>query len=197
MVLVVFVMVRRLGVQRLHALQFLVGQVRQMPYEMHQLPASSILIHVAFRPGRHRSEADAIANDKEQFTVGHRLNLLAAQVRYPWIHVFTDLCLTAAVIGMATGAMVGKMVKPLRILEQQAKGAPVGIKYLDVVPTQDHYAIVLLLPDEQPRPAGDVAAARAVAVLATPATLALDVVEFAAVAAILVPMVALGLAPNC
>jgi len=58
-------------------------------------------------------------------------------------------------------------------------------------------SIVLLLPDEQPRPAGDVAAARAVAVLATPATLALDVVEFAAVAAILVPMVALGLAPNC
>src|SRR6185437_6971580 len=107
-----FAMVRRLGVQRLHALQFLVGQVRQMPYEMHQPPASSILIHVAFRPGRHRSEADAIANDKEQFTVGHRLNLFAAQVRYSWIHVFTDLCLTAAVIGMATGTMVGKMIKP-------------------------------------------------------------------------------------
>jgi len=29
------------------------------------------------------------------------------------------------------------------IREQQAKGAPVDIKYLDVVPTQDHYAIVL------------------------------------------------------
>jgi len=29
------------------------------------------------------------------------------------------------------------------ILEQQAKGAPVDIKYLDVVPTQDHYAIIL------------------------------------------------------
>src|SRR5574337_1623330 len=76
---------RSLGVQRLHALQFLVSQVRQMPYEMHQLPTSSILLHVAFRPGRHRSEADAIANDKEQFTIGHRLNLLAAQVRYSWI----------------------------------------------------------------------------------------------------------------
>lgn len=29
------------------------------------------------------------------------------------------------------------------IREQQAKGAPVDIKYLDVAPTQDHYAIVL------------------------------------------------------
>jgi iron(III) transport system substrate-binding protein len=29
------------------------------------------------------------------------------------------------------------------ILEQQSKGAPVAIKYLDVVPTQDHYAIVV------------------------------------------------------
>lgn len=29
------------------------------------------------------------------------------------------------------------------ILEQQSKGAKVGIKYLDVVPTQDHYAIVV------------------------------------------------------
>jgi iron(III) transport system substrate-binding protein len=28
------------------------------------------------------------------------------------------------------------------VLEQQSKGAPVAIKYLDVVPTQDHYAIV-------------------------------------------------------
>jgi iron(III) transport system substrate-binding protein len=29
------------------------------------------------------------------------------------------------------------------VLEQKSKGAPVGIKYLDVVPTQDHYAIVV------------------------------------------------------
>lgn len=29
------------------------------------------------------------------------------------------------------------------VAEQQSKGAPVGIKYLDVVPTQDHYAIVV------------------------------------------------------
>jgi iron(III) transport system substrate-binding protein len=29
------------------------------------------------------------------------------------------------------------------VLEQQSKGAPVAIKYLDVVPTQDHYAIVV------------------------------------------------------
>lgn len=29
------------------------------------------------------------------------------------------------------------------ILEQQSKGAPVAIKYLDVAPTQDHYAIVV------------------------------------------------------
>jgi iron(III) transport system substrate-binding protein len=27
--------------------------------------------------------------------------------------------------------------------EQQSKGAPVGIKYLDIVPTQDWYALVL------------------------------------------------------
>lgn len=29
------------------------------------------------------------------------------------------------------------------ILEQSEKGAPVAIKYLDVVPTQDHYAVIL------------------------------------------------------
>jgi iron(III) transport system substrate-binding protein len=29
------------------------------------------------------------------------------------------------------------------VLEQKSKGAPVAIKYLDVVPTQDHYAIVV------------------------------------------------------
>jgi iron(III) transport system substrate-binding protein len=40
-------------------------------------------------------------------------------------------------------AMLTTSSHDAEILEQQSKGAPVDIKYLDVVPTQDHYAIIV------------------------------------------------------
>jgi iron(III) transport system substrate-binding protein len=40
-------------------------------------------------------------------------------------------------------AMLTTSSHDAEVLEQQGKGAPVDIKYLDVVPTQDHYAIVV------------------------------------------------------
>src|SRR5690242_10727529 len=90
------------------------AQLRQMPYEVHEFPASSILLHIAFSPGRHGGEADAVVDREEQFSIGHRLNLREAQVRYSWVHVLADRGFPAAVIGMADGAMVRKMIEPFR-----------------------------------------------------------------------------------
>jgi hypothetical protein len=58
-------------------------------------------------------------------------------------------------------------------------------------------SVVLLLPNMQPRPAGDRAVAQMVAAAATPVTMAADFAGMAVVMSILLPAYWLGLAPKC
>src|SRR5580765_8857477 len=65
----------RLGIERLHPVEFFRRQLWEMANEVDQLPTVQILRWVTLSPGRHRGEPDAVVNDPEDLTVRHRLRV--------------------------------------------------------------------------------------------------------------------------
>src|SRR5689334_12202334 len=91
--------------------------MRQMTDEMDQLPtilpaavisACMVVLHI-IRKGRHGGEAHAIFDNPEQFPVAQVLRRRFAQVRGLWIKAATDRRVSAAIVSMTNGAMIGKV----------------------------------------------------------------------------------------
>src|SRR5882724_1402420 len=92
----------------LHALFH--GQLRQVPDESHQFPAivgASMLVRSA--ECRHARKSHAIFNNPKKFAVRKFLCVLATQVRRLRIESMPHRIVSAAIISVADGAMVGKV----------------------------------------------------------------------------------------
>ncbi len=99
--------VRPFWIISFHLHAFFGGQLRKVPDKQDQFPA------ILFRPmtceSRHAREAHAVFNDPEKFTIGKFLRLRQSHVGGFRIEALADERVAAAVIGMARGAMVGKV----------------------------------------------------------------------------------------
>jgi hypothetical protein len=65
----------RLGIERLHLIQFVWCQLWEVANEVDQFPTVLILCWVTLSPGRLGGEADTVVNHPEDLTVRHRLNI--------------------------------------------------------------------------------------------------------------------------
>ena len=92
----------------LSRLVFLAGESFQRADEQHDLPDVHRLVRAA--PGGHSGERHAVLDDVVQFAVGERLRPRCAEVRRPRVQAATYRCQSAAVVGMATGALCQKLV---------------------------------------------------------------------------------------
>src|SRR5581483_2343046 len=96
-----------LGIQRFHFAFLRGGELGQMSYEKHQLPA--VLVFLVRAPGRHSGDPDAVLNGVVKFPIGQVLRQRQPHVWSLWIQVSPDLGIPASVIGMTVGTVVGKM----------------------------------------------------------------------------------------
>src|SRR5579875_874536 len=71
----------------------------------HDLPSVLVIISW-FAEGRHSRPADAVLHYPVQLAIGHFLGVRGAKIGGPGIHDPVELGVTAAVIGMANGAML-------------------------------------------------------------------------------------------
>jgi len=78
-----------------------------MPYEHDELPA--ILVFLLRAPRRHSGQPNAIVDDVVDLSVGQILRLWQAHVRCFRIEILADLCLPAAIVAVAGGAMIGEV----------------------------------------------------------------------------------------
>jgi hypothetical protein len=67
--------VLRLGVKRLHLVEFLRRPLWKMANEVDQLPTVLVLCWVTLSSGRHGGEADTVVDHPEDLTVRHRLDI--------------------------------------------------------------------------------------------------------------------------
>src|ERR1700676_3166189 len=65
-------------------------------------------------PARHSRQAHAIVDNVKNLTIGQALCLRQPQVRSLRIEVGAHFCLSAAIIRMAGGAMIGEVLPPGR-----------------------------------------------------------------------------------
>src|SRR5260370_22419457 len=87
---------------------FSIRELRQMPNEDDELPTVHIVIaRIAER--WHSAQADPVFDGVVEFSVGKLLRVLLAHVRRARIHRRAVHGVTASVVGMAGGAVVGPM----------------------------------------------------------------------------------------
>src|ERR1700737_1187163 len=82
-----------------------------MTNESHQFPA--IFLSSRISESRHARKSHAILDNPEKFAVGKCLRLLQSQIGRLGIQAFSKQTVTAAVIAMATRAMIREMQHPL------------------------------------------------------------------------------------
>ena len=92
----------------LHVLQFIRSQTWQMADEQHQMPRI-VIVRPSYAPSGHSREAHAVLDDVVNLTIRKILRLRQAHVRNARIKLLPHLRRAAAVVAMATGAMVREM----------------------------------------------------------------------------------------
>src|SRR5437879_2577860 len=70
-----FQVLLRLGIERLHLVEFFRRQLWEMANEVDQLPTVQIFVKVIPSPGGHCGKADSMVNDPKYLTVRHRLGV--------------------------------------------------------------------------------------------------------------------------
>src|SRR6266852_1403049 len=83
-------------------------ELRKMADEADQFP-TVVLAAVDAAKGGHAGEAHAVFNDPEKFAVRETLCFQQAQVGWLRIETLANQCVSAAVVGVAGGAMIRKM----------------------------------------------------------------------------------------
>src|SRR6266446_6935962 len=78
-----------------------------MPYEQDELPA--IVVFVRRAPRRHSRQSDTVVNGVVQLPVGQVLGLWQSHIWSLRIKILADLCLSSAIIAVASGAMIGEV----------------------------------------------------------------------------------------
>ncbi len=94
-------------IERFHFAFLRWREVGQMPYEHDELPA--IVVFLLRAPRRHSSKPNAIVDDVVDLSVREVLGFGQTHVRCPRVKVLADLRLSASVIAVADGAMVGEV----------------------------------------------------------------------------------------
>src|ERR1700741_3728965 len=82
--------------------------MRQLPDEEDEMPCF-VVVGSTRSPGGHTGEADSILDDVVKLAVGEVLGFREAHIGYAGVKVLPHLGFSAAVIGVATRAMVGKV----------------------------------------------------------------------------------------
>src|SRR5258705_7745566 len=99
---------RALGIVLLHLHALLGGKLRQVPNKANELPA---ILFRAVRAAkrRHAREAYAVFNNPENLAICQLLRLLTPQIWRLWIQIASKRCVTASVIRVAYGAVIGEV----------------------------------------------------------------------------------------
>src|SRR5689334_1471641 len=106
--LVFFLFFALVSADRIHPLHLfdLRGRdLRQMPYEMHEFPIVFQVTLIA--PRGHARQTNAILNDVKNFAVAELLRLRFAHVGDSRIEIRSHVRLSAAVVAVAGGAVIG------------------------------------------------------------------------------------------
>ena len=100
-----------LRIQSLHLIEFLGRDLRQVPDEQNQVPGIGVAADtMLFAEGRHAGQPNAVFNGVVQLAIALVLRLGRAHIRWFWIQAFAKYGVAAAVVRMARGAMIGKML---------------------------------------------------------------------------------------
>ena len=104
-VVCVFVVIHWLPTLTDHLLLLCRRQLWEMANVGHDLPSVFVII-AWFAEGRHSRPADAVFHYPVQLAIGHFLGVRGAKIGGPGIQDPVELGVTAAVIGMANGAVL-------------------------------------------------------------------------------------------
>src|SRR5258708_8317655 len=119
-----FEIFRAFGVVAFHLHALLVAKLRQVANKAHQLPTVLLRSGRAAKRG-HPRETYSIFDDPEKFAVRELLRFLSAQVRRLGIKIAAYRRVSAAVIGVANGAMIPEMqTSGAKILRRFRRGNP-------------------------------------------------------------------------
>src|SRR5450755_1803696 len=110
--LILFAIVRTLGIFAFHLHALLHGQLRQVPDENYQLP-TILLRAVAVAKRGHTGEADPVLDDPEQFAVRKFLRFGQAQIRRLRVHALAVHGVATAVVAMAGSAVIREVCSRL------------------------------------------------------------------------------------
>src|SRR6267143_2428055 len=94
-------------IERFHLAFLRWRELGQMPYEHDELPA--IVVFLLRVPRRHSGKPNAIVDDVVDLSVREPLRVGQTHVRRLRIQIVADLCLSASVIAVANGAMIGEV----------------------------------------------------------------------------------------
>src|SRR5208283_5283659 len=97
-----------LRIQRLHLIEFLGGDLRQVPDEQNQAPG--FLRSVRFAEGWHAAQTNSILNSVVELAIALVLRPGRTQVGRFRIEALAEKRLATSVIRMARGAMIGEML---------------------------------------------------------------------------------------
>src|SRR4029079_9647374 len=97
-------------VQRFHLPNLVFGQRRQAGDDVDERPAGALALGRAGPPRRHAREADTVFDDREELPIGARLRGAPAHVWRTRIQAAADGRLSAAVVPVAHGAVVGEVL---------------------------------------------------------------------------------------
>src|ERR1700674_2322044 len=103
-----FEIFRAFGVVPFHLHALFLGKLRQVADEAHQLPAILLRSMRAAKRG-HPGEAYSIFDNPEKFAVRELLRFVSTQVRRLRIKITAYRRVSAAVVGVADGAMIREM----------------------------------------------------------------------------------------
>src|SRR4051794_38840608 len=99
---------RTLRVQSLHLFTLLELHVRQVPDEVNEFPRVPFIV-IGRAPSWHSSKADSVLDNVEQLAIAEVLSRRSSHVRRRGIHLSPHAAVTASVISVARGAVVGPM----------------------------------------------------------------------------------------
>src|ERR1700730_3572311 len=101
---------------------FLGRRLAKIANEQDQLPTGIVGLVVGIAPCRHAGEANAVADDVVELTVGKSLGLRGTKIRNFRIEVAAHLGLAAAVAAVANGASVGEIL--VGLFQNIGRGLP-------------------------------------------------------------------------
>src|SRR5579862_9948134 len=82
--------------------------MRQMPDEEDKMP-SFVVVGATGSPCGHTSEPNPVLDDVVKLAVGRVLGLFQARIRHSRVEILAHLGFSAAIVCMATRAMIGEM----------------------------------------------------------------------------------------